>query len=254
MPVSPAGTGFALHHHKDFENDTQKGSDTVNNCESNRMEQITKVVSYVKDGLLAVYYCDNKERASEVRRQNGTIIHSSGTVPDGVVNEYYSNGKLHRFVEFKDGSEHGPCTEYYPGGEIFEKSFFRRGVLHGPSKTYRQDGLLWMEANYKDGRLHGPFMSYFDNGSVENRAEYSNDRLHGPYVAYNRYGIVVEEGKFVQGKKQGNYRIFHETGHPLRVEKYKQGKLVSSVEFDENGKAVSKCGPGREGVTGGRTG
>jgi antitoxin component YwqK of YwqJK toxin-antitoxin module len=231
----------------------QKGSDTMNNDGSSRMEQITKVVSYVKDGLLTIYYRDSEEKASEVCRQDGTVIHRSGTVPDGIVNEYYSNGKLHRSAEFKNGSEQGLCIEYYPGGQIFEKNHYRRGVLHGPSNTYRQDGLLWMEANYRNGNLHGPFTAYFDDGAVENRTEYMNGRLHGPYVAYNRHGIVVEEGKFVRGKKQGTYRIFHETGYPSRVENYRQGKLVSCTEFDESGNAVSRCGPGREDVPEGRT-
>lgn len=95
----------------------------MNNDGSNSVEQVTKVVSYVKGGLLAIYYCDNEEKVSEVRRQNSIVVHRSGTVPDGVVNEYYSNSKLHRSAEFKDVYEHGFCTEYYPGGEIFEKSY-----------------------------------------------------------------------------------------------------------------------------------
>jgi len=225
----------------------------MNNDGSNSMEQITKVVSHVKDGLLAVYYRGNEEKASEVCRQDGTVIHRSGTVPDGVVNEYYSNGKLHRSVEFREGSKHGICAEYYPGGEIFEESHYRRGVLHGPSKTYRQDGLLWMEANYTNGSLNGLFTGYFDDGRVENRTEYVNGRLHGRCAVYNRHGFVVEEGTFVRGKKHGAHRIFHETGHPSRVENYRQGKLVSCVEFDESGKTVSQHGPGRESVPGGRT-
>lgn len=45
----------------------------MNNDGSNGMEQITKVVSHVKDGLLAVYYRDNEERASEVCRQDGLL-------------------------------------------------------------------------------------------------------------------------------------------------------------------------------------
>jgi len=220
----------------------REGFYAMSNGESNSVEHITKVVSYVKDGLLAIYYCDNEEKASEVRRQDGTVIHRTGGIPDGVIKEYYSNGTLRKAVEFKDGFEHGPCVEYYPGGEMFEEYNYRRGVLHGPSRTYRQDGLLWMETNYKDGKLHGPFTGYFDNGSVENRTEYMNGRLHGPYAAYNRHGLVVEEGRFVRGKKQGTYRLFHETGHPSRIENYKQGKLVSCEEFDEDGKAIPAVG------------
>ena len=214
----------------------------MSNGESNSMEQITKVVSHVKDGLLAIYYCDNEEKASEVRRQNGTVIHRTGSIPDGIIKEYYSNGTVRKSVEFKDGFEHGLCVEYYPGGEMFEECHYRRGVLHGPSKTYRQDGMLWMETNYKNGKLHGPFTGYFDNGGVEVRTEYINGSLHGSYIAYNKQGFVMEEGTFVKGRKRGTYRVYHYTGHPSRIEKYKQGILVCCEEFDEDGKIIPTVG------------
>lgn len=158
----------------------------MNNGESNIAEQITKVVSYVKDGLLAIYCCNNQEKASEGCRQDGTVIHHTGSIPDGIRKEYYGNGTPRKYVPFKDGLEHGLCCEYYPGGEIFEENHYRRGVLHGPSKTYRRDGPLWMEANYKNGKLHGP------------------------YATYGKHGIVIEEGKFVRGKSKAH------TGYSMR--------------------------------------
>ncbi len=208
--------------------------------------QITKSISYVKDGLFAVYYCKNQEVASEICSQNGSIIHRSGTIPDGIVKEYYTNGTLRKSVQFNGGNENGLGVEYYPSGDLFEENNYKRGVLHGPSKTYRQDGTLWMEAFYKNGKLHGPFTSYHDNGSLENKAEYASGKLHGSYIAYDKQGFVIEEGKFIRGKKQGIYRVYHDTGHPSRVERYKQGILVSCEEFDDDGKTLGTTGVGRK--------
>lgn len=214
----------------------------MNNGQPDSAEQITKAISYVKDGLFAVYYCDNREVASEICSQNGTIIHRSGRIPDGVVNEYFANGVLRKSVKFRDGYEDGLSLEYYPSGDLFEENHYRRGILHGPSKTYRQDGQLWMEAHYKNGKLHGPFTGYRDNGSVEKKMEYMFGKLHGSYIVYNKHGFVVEEGKFVRGKKQGAYRVYHDTGHPSRIETYRQGKMISCEKYDEDGKAVAATG------------
>ncbi len=204
--------------------------------------QITKSISYLKDVLFAIYYCDNIEVASEIFSQNGTIIHRWGRIPDGVTKEYYTDGALRRSVSYKDGKEDGPCVEYYPSGDLFEENHYRRGILHGPSTTYRQDGQLWMEAHYKNGKLHGPFTGYHDNGSVENKTEYMYGKLHGSYITFDKQGFILEEGKFVKGKKQGAYRVYHDTGHPSRIERYKQGILVYCDEFDENGQTIPTVG------------
>lgn len=216
-------------------------------------EQITKIVSHVKDGLLATYYCNDKEMAADVFRKDGTIIHRTGSVPDGIVTEYYSDNSPRKTVPFKNGLEHGLCTVYYPGGEIFEENQYKQGFLNGSSKTYRKNGQPWVEANYRDGKLHGPFASYHDNGILQSRTEYIQGKLHGAYIAYNSHGIVIEEGSFVRGRKHGAYRVYHETGHLSRVERYRQDRLVSVEELNEEGVTVTAIGPGQN-RPGGRTG
>jgi len=162
--------------------------------------EVTKVVAATRRGFLVVYYCGDRQVASESYNLNGVLVYCSGSIPDGVVRQYYGNGTVREETEFRDGRAHGRSTRYYPEGETLEESTYKRGMRHGPAKTYLREGLLWLEAHYKNGKLHGNFTSYHDNGNVESELHYRNGEPYGFHATYDRHGNLVEEGRFDQGK------------------------------------------------------
>jgi len=162
--------------------------------------EITKVVAATKRGFLVVYYCGDRQVASESYDLKGVLVYCSGSIPDGVVRQYYGNHRVKEETEFRDGRAHGRSTKYYPEGETLEESTYTRGMKHGPAKTYLREGQLWLEAHYKNGKLHGTFTSYHDNGNVESEVHYRNGEPHGFHATYDRCGNLVEEGRFGQGK------------------------------------------------------
>jgi len=202
----------------------------------------TKVVSFIKHGLFQQlrFYSGNVEVANELYDNDGLLLRRSGLIPDGIVSEYYPNGRVRSKVSFKDGVAHGKGIDYYLSGEVSEESDFERGQLHGASKLYRRNGLLWIETTYCHGRLNGVLRSYHDNGNPETEAEYTDDKLDGSYVKYDKYGCLQEKGTFKRGEKEGNYIIYHENGQPARIERYVEGKLVHCEEFDEDGNMTAR--------------
>jgi|LAHU01.1.fsa_nt_gb antitoxin component YwqK of YwqJK toxin-antitoxin module len=96
---------------------------------------ITKVVAATKRGFLVVYYRGNRQVASESYDLNGVLVYCSGSVPDGVVRQYYGNGTVKEETEYEDGCAHGKSTKHSPEGEKFEESTYKRGMRHGPAKA-----------------------------------------------------------------------------------------------------------------------
>ena len=177
------------------------------------MTNITKVVALMKQGSLVIYYCGDRQVASESYDRNGLPIYRSGSIPDGVVRQYYGNGTVKEETTFRDGKAHGKSIEYYPRGEAFEESTYKSGMRDGPTKIYLREGLPWIEASYKNGKLHGIFLSYHDNGRIEARVRYRNGKPDGCYVAYDRHGNFM--GKGSSGPEEDNHKPHHEA---VRVE------------------------------------
>ena len=95
----------------------------MNTERTNRaITEITKVVAPTEVGFLVVYYLGDRQIASESYDLNGVLVYCSGSVPDGVVRQYYGDGTVKEQTEFRDGSAHGKSTKYYPEGEAFEKA------------------------------------------------------------------------------------------------------------------------------------
>ena len=67
------------------------------------MTEITKVVAPTEVGFLVVYYLGDRQIASESYDLNGVLVYCSGSVPDGVVRQYYGDGTVKEQTEFRNG-------------------------------------------------------------------------------------------------------------------------------------------------------
>lgn len=201
----------------------------------------TRVLSHADGGRIQQvhYYQGRREVARESYNRRGTLLHRSGSIPDGIVEEFYPGGRVRREFSYLDCEPHGRAIEYYPDGGVHEENTFFRGRLHGPSITYRRDGTVWIDATYVEGRLHGLFATFHDNGAPEIRRTYRHGRLHGPYSIYDRYGLLLEEGTYHHGAKEGTFTFYYENGLPSRIERFEKGRLLSTREFDEDGRMIT---------------
>ena len=97
----------------------------------------------------------SEKRAEEQRNaaEKQRIADSKPTVKE----DFYSNGKLLRRINYQPKSD--------------------GGKLHGPWEYYYENGQLNNKKNYKDGKKDGLFEMYFENGDFLSKICYANDKM-----------------------------------------------------------------------------
>lgn len=147
----------------------------------------------------------------EVYSEAGTLLKKTLYDQDQVVNisEYYDNGNLESYAQYKDGLEDGDFIEKYPNGKTRLEGAYDKGSKSGIWKQYTLNGeLLVSEIGYKNNVEHGIEKVYFRNGTIE------------------------REGQNENGLKVGVWKYYNGEGKLHKTETYKNGNLVSSKIHD----------------------
>jgi len=127
-----------------------------------------------------VYYIEDKIFAKEVFDKND---HRKlfGKIPDGIVREYYDNGRIKEEWFYKDGKRNGRTRKYCETGKLLLEARYKNDKLNGPYHVYHENGLLCEEGFYK-----------YYKGSEWNLFQ---DTKTGLYKQYYKNGKRREEGK-----------------------------------------------------------
>ncbi len=69
---------------------------------------------------------------------NLSSLTSLAIIPEGngIIKEYYNNGKIKEEVSYKDGKLNGIFKEYYENGSLKSEGRFKNGFLDGKVKEY----------------------------------------------------------------------------------------------------------------------
>lgn len=94
--------------------------------------------------------------------------------PDGVITEYYKDGKKSKEENYKEGELHGIKTLYFSNGKIAFEDYYANGEREGISKAYHENGNLWIEGYYSNGDYNGEVKIYDENGKLEKVELYKN--------------------------------------------------------------------------------
>lgn len=106
------------------------------------------------------YEVGGKEVAREVYESEFTLTRMEGTIPDGIVKEYYDTGKIRLMQNYRHGKLDGMSREYYENGKIREERNYQNGDREGVTREYDNTGRLKSEAFYKDGLPWGPVVRH----------------------------------------------------------------------------------------------
>lgn len=120
-----------------------------------------------KENLL--YYKDSKA----VLRRYYTVKEKF----EGVMTEYFEDGKTKMERHFKNGIEEGTTMSYYPDGKTREIQRYSNGQRQGGDTLFYQDGKPQMIAQFKDDKKNGPFQKWSPEGTLSFEAIYENDAL-----------------------------------------------------------------------------
>ena len=89
----------------------------------------------------------------------GKISFKDGVI-DGLVELYYSNGKLAEMATFKNGEKNGIQKKYYENGQIKMEVLHKNGKKDGIAKQYSNKGILIGEYPFKNDMVDGLVKKY----------------------------------------------------------------------------------------------
>ena len=122
-------------------------------------------------GFVRTYYVNDKEVYQETLDKNLDIEKHSGTMPDGIVKEFFENGKVYFECEFKNGLRNGICKIYFENGKVSIEKFYKDGMLEGKARVFHPTGRLYKELSYVDDIQDGKEVKYYPDGKVVESAE-----------------------------------------------------------------------------------
>ncbi|MEI8203580.1 MAG: toxin-antitoxin system YwqK family antitoxin, partial [Bacteroidota bacterium] len=122
---------------------------------------------------------------------------------DGLVREYYRDGKIKSSVNYKDGIATGSAIFYYDN----EKSTVKAKV------------------NFEKDKITDKYNEFYQNGERKAMIEYDDGVPHGDCEYYYDSGVLKIEGGFKKGVKNGKWKHYSEAGNLIDKEKYKKGEL-----------------------------
>jgi antitoxin component YwqK of YwqJK toxin-antitoxin module len=130
------------------------------------------------DGYCKEYY-ENGRLASKRHYQDGKRDGSSrlwGEDGKLEMESFYKAGKYLSGREFNENGRalEGLVDDYYPDGKLFVEASYRNGQRDGITRVYYEDGTLRTESLYKEGRLINE-KEYDVTGKLMNEEKYKEE-------------------------------------------------------------------------------
>jgi antitoxin component YwqK of YwqJK toxin-antitoxin module len=96
---------------------------------------------------------------------------------EGVMTEYYKDGKIKGERLFKNDIQIGKSTFYYPSGKIKEVQYYDEGKITGGDTLFYETGQPEFLRTYTKGLLDGYLRKWAPDGTIIFEAKYRNDTL-----------------------------------------------------------------------------
>jgi len=191
-------------------------SEKNKNSDARNGGPIVKAVKNPDGTMTKIFYLGNEEVARQIRDRNGTIIETTGTIPDGTIKEYYESG------DFK------------------EECNYKSGKREGISRWYYETGVLKGERNYKEDKLDGIIKWYYDTGSLGTEFNYKSGKLEGLTKLYWENGNIKAEHYYEDGKREGINKQYYNSGELRFIYIFKNGRRISKESYDRGGNLLSR--------------
>ena len=109
----------------------------------------------------------------------GIYAYYQFTIHDGLYEEYFSDGKLHSAVNYKNGRPHGLAKTFFPNGQLKREANFLDGEQFGVTISYYENGNKKSEEYYEQSMLqrHGKFFN--SDGSLQWEADFKDGLIIG---------------------------------------------------------------------------
>lgn len=150
-------------------------------------------------------------------------------VLNGLVTVKNGDNEVVLTVSFIDGKPDGVFQEFYSEGKIKVNGQFTDGVREGEWTCFFQNGNKLSVRNYDNGFLAGSQNVFYNSGQLRITYAFEEGRLSGNYVSYHQDGIVKESGQIANGLLVGEW------SYHLKIDaKYCEWVLQNEEFFNKN--------------------
>lgn len=122
---------------------------------------------------------------------------------DGVLAEYWANGKKHIEATYKHGKLDGSWTVWYWNGTKREAGRYRNGLPDGEWTTWYEAGNKREVFPWRDGKLEGAVLTWYPNGVLAEQIDHKANAADGREIVWNDSGQKVSEVGVVHGQRSG---------------------------------------------------
>lgn len=194
---------------------------------------LQKEASYLNDKLngFVKWYDENGHFLSVEKYANDKLVEDAKEtkVLDRKV-AYHSNGQPSIIATYYKGVPEGFRREFDEEGNVIKSYGYENGWM-------RYEGILDM-----NGKRQGLWKEFYETGELRSKGKYVNSNPVGVWEFYfTDKNIEIIGGYDNKGRKTGEWLWFYTNGDTMMVANYESGQLDGDfVEYDENGKVVSK--------------
>ena len=100
-----------------------------------------------------------------------------GGKKQGLMTDYYPDGRLKAERWFKDDKQTGRTVLYHPGGQIREVQYYENGLKEGGDTLFYEDGRVQFVVNYHQEKKNGYLRKWSPTGDLIFEARYEMDTL-----------------------------------------------------------------------------
>jgi len=139
---------------------------------------------------------------------------------NGILEKYYSNGKLESKGVYIDGKKDGLWEEYFDNGQLKSKGNYIKGKKDGFWQEYYNNGHLESKVNFADDKKVGLFERYHFDGKLLSRINYKDGKENGIIEVYHNNGQLMMKGLFKDAKEIGEWKYYNENGELTNRENF----------------------------------
>lgn len=205
------------------------------------LEKYTNVDGNIDGDYLSYYSLGKDFIEYKVPYKNGKI--------DGLVIQYFPDGKVQSEIPFKDGNRNGIEKKYYYNGQLEYKKEFKANNLIGEYFEYHPNGQIAFSGLCINGFFEGPFKQYYSNGKLEKELNYVKSKLNGTLKKYDSDGKIHYDYTYKDGEIIA-YKFYNKNNEIIKETKKQKGEFYYEGHAP-NGNITSE---GFYNITGGKKG
>lgn len=132
---------------------------------SNQVERVVEKVYKNGEVKQFAFYLNGKKLAVQSFAKDGAYKGTKGSIPDGLVYEYYKKNSLKAESRYEKGKRNGVERVYYPEGQLMGLLYFKNENLDPKAFVYYVSGELYSQWRYDAAVKKGTAFFYYKNGT-----------------------------------------------------------------------------------------